>query len=555
MACVLQNDMIRFIFTRGVYFLMGWKIMAFEEYFEEFSSDVQDFFANVTTFEEAYARAEEHKYGFLARNQKLIQKRYDLIYEQLKKEQLKKDKINRDAFWFYCYYCCIMLQNCHRFYGQEEEAKKLIKVRVQIKQRALKDEQSNHDSFIAYLGKKFSDALIDLLKAPTRVSKTRDYVAAGNLERIYWYFCRTTITKSFLLARELQWLDRLGSALGRSIDADRIISILERPNPTLRVLSVGFFAFRFILNGAMLIKHTYGSKEEREDESYDWWMRLKGELYKRHPSMVNDIVWGTVNFITNYNSLVGIPDPTAGWIVAGFLFFDFAWLVYHRYLEEQEYRAQKSQLEREWCQAKDELTSCLEQLKNEDLKKEERDRLHARCEFLSAHIASLKKQSDQLDISWGALSSTFWFNSAAALLLAAGFTASMVLTAPVMVLACYAICTFAVAMYLSADAFKKYQEKNLQFEYANIHKDEMTPVEMAKVMKDYYQARNEFILTMAKNVLMPTLFIVTFAVCWEAALVLTAAYIGYQLYNAYTKYTETKENNENQGLTPSPSCV
>ena len=40
---------------------------------------------------------------------------------------------------------------------------------------------------------------------------------------------------------------------------------------------------------------------------------------------------------------------------------------------------------------------------------------------------------------------------------------------------------------------------------------------------------------------MPALFVATFALCWQAALVLTAAYIGYQLYSEYQKYSSTKE--------------
>ncbi|ARG98781.1 hypothetical protein [Legionella micdadei] len=512
--------------------------MAFEEYYEEFADDKHQFFANVRSFADAEERAQTHHYGFLASNEKLIRKEYELLFERL-----KKDEINREIFWFYCYYCCIMLQNFHRAYGQDGKADEFLKLRLEIKKRLqkrgdtkpneptkLKKDKASEDSFFDYLGKTISKNLIELLTAPTKVSKIRDLVSTGNIYRIYWFFCRTSITKSFLLARDLELLDRLGSIFGRKIDADRIVDILETPNATLKVLSVGFFAFRFILNAAMLIKHTYGSKAERSDKDYDWWMRLKSELYKRHPVMINDVVWGSVNFITNYNSLVGIPDPVTGWIVVGFLFFDFCWFIYQRHLAQNEYRTKKSQLERD-------LAFYLRELQNEDLDDEKRKEYAQHCQLL-------KKQIDQLDIGWQALSSEFWFNSAAAMLLAVGFSASMIFTAPAMVIACYAICTFAVAMYLSAGAYKKYQEKSLQLEYANIHKSEITQEELAAATQAYVQARNEFIITMAKNVLMPTLFIVTYAICWEAALVLTAAYIGYQLYSAYTKHLEENAKGE-----------
>ncbi len=39
---------------------------------------------------------------------------------------------------------------------------------------------------------------------------------------------------------------------------------------------------------------------------------------------------------------------------------------------------------------------------------------------------------------------------------------------------------------------------------------------------------------------MPTIIITTFAICWPAAVVLTAAYLGYELYHAHSQYSENK---------------
>ena len=48
-----------------------------------------------------------------------------------------------------------------------------------------------------------------------------------------------------------------------------------------------------------------------------------------------------------------------------------------------------------------------------------------------------------------------------------GFTASMIFTAPLMVFACYVICTFAAAMYLSDTVYHSYVEKKLELQQAN----------------------------------------------------------------------------------------
>ncbi|PJE07473.1 MULTISPECIES: hypothetical protein [Legionella] len=500
--------------------------MAFEGYFADFANDKRQFFAEVKTLDDARKRAESHDYGFLAPNEKLLKKEYELLWGRL-----QKGDIDHDAFWLYAYYCCIMLQNYHRAYGQDGKAEEFLKLRIDIKERlefkksgktkhpkqTKSDQKTDNESFFEYLGKRISNGLIDLLRAPTKVSTIRDWVSALNVERIYWFFCRTTITKSLLLARELEILDRIGSVFS-NIDVDNVVSILESPNPVLRVCSVAFFALRFIFNGAMLTKHAYGSEKEKD---YDWELRLYDELYKRHPVLVNDLVWGIVNFITNYNWLTGIPDPTAGWIVAGFLFFDFCWLIWQRHLAEKEFLAKREQLISDRNFYNDLLINFVDE-KGEPLTEE-------KTKEIGLHIKLLNDEIEQLEISWSAESSYFWFNCAAALLLAVGFSASMVFTAPVIAILCYAICTFGVAMYLSAGSYKNFEEKRLQA----IHDPNNNEAIIA-----YNAARNEFIFTMLKNVFLPTLFIATFAICWQAAVVLTAVYLAYQLYSAYNSYEE-----------------
>ncbi|CDZ76171.1 hypothetical protein BN59_00437 [Legionella massiliensis] len=506
-----------------------------EAQFIDVAFDKRDFFATVTSIDEARMRAndEEHNYDFVGTNIKLIRQEFELYYNLL----LEND-VNHDIFWFYCYYCCIMLQNYHQAYGQKEEAKKFLKLRIQIRKRCItgeypKDPKSN-DSFIAYLAKAIAAGLVDWLTTPTKISKIKDTVAFANISRIYWFFCRTSITKSFLLARDLDLIDRIGSVFGKKIDVDGIINTLEKPNAVLRVLSVGFFAARFIINGGTILKHVlFPSKQE---QALHWYTRLANDFYDLHPEMLNDIVWGTVNFLTNYNELVHIAGPTAGWIVAGFLFFDFCLILWKRHLAKREYEVKRTQL----CSDLQYYQDLAERIPNtEGLGAEELNDLLDEKTMLAEHCRLLNEQIKRLDIQWQAKSATYWFNASAALLLMAGFSASMIFSPPIMVLACYMLCTFAVAMYLSDGAYNKYKEKSLLLDNAGFEN-----LNYDKYLAEYKQARNDFYLTMAKNVVMPALLITMIAVCWQAAVAVALLYIGYQLLSSASKHAADNKNPE-----------
>ena len=46
---------------------------------------------------------------------------------------------------------------------------------------------------------------------------------------------------------------------------------------------------------------------------------------------------------------------------------------------------------------------------------------------------------------------------------------------------------------------------------------------------------------MVKNTLAPILLITTYAICWPAALALTAVYLGYELLHSYEQHQANKE--------------
>lgn len=219
--------------------------------------------------------------------------------------------------------------------------------------------------------------------------------------------------------------------------------------------------------------------------------------------MFNDIMWSAVNGVTNYNQLFGISNLAAGWILAGFLFVDVSVILWRRHLEHTEFLTKRSQ----YIQERDDIE------RGGDL-----DR-----------YAILTEQIHQLDLTWQANDAKYWFDASAAFLLASGFTASMIVSLPVLFIGSYVVCTFAVGMYLSDDAYRNYKEKSLILDEVHLH-SKMDP---SQAIQDYQNARNEFAFTLAKNTIIPMFLIGTFTLCWQAALLLTIAYAGYSLYRSY----------------------
>ncbi|KTD62426.1 hypothetical protein [Legionella shakespearei] len=251
--------------------------------------------------------------------------------------------------------------------------------------------------------------------------------------------------------------------------------------------------------------------------------RFKQEFYKRHCNFANDLVWATVNGLCNFNYLFNISAPVAGYITSVFLTFDVCMTLYKCHLAEQEYLTKKAQ----YLQERNDYN-------NPDLfgkMTSEQRRLH---------IEMLDKQLVELEINWQTNQSTFYFVAAAAVLLAMGFTAATLVSPPLLVLASFFVCTVAVAMYLSTDAYSKYKEKELYLEHAQLTKKDL-PVSLREydvALKEYEYARNDFIFTMVKNTVMPIILITTFAICWPAALVLTAMYVGYEIYHAHSQHSD-----------------
>ena len=484
--------------------------MTYLDQYTDFINDKRSFFSEVKSTAEANTKVDEKNYNFLANNKKLIEQEFNNLFSYLQKQEEK-----RQEFWLYCYYCCEMMLAYYEAYGNSAKIKEYSRLKIQISQRCetreLPNKKAPNNSFIKMMGKRIGEDLVDLVETPLHISKIRAKIGFINIWRIYWIFLRLTLKQSLLLAKDTHLIDKLSQLLGRKIDVDNIIKVMEAPADIFRVLSVGLFAARFILIAGTVLKHTFAPSKMEKDMPMS--ERFFGNLWDKFPDLANEI-WGLVNLATNFPEIVHLSAGAAGGITIAFLCFDVGLIMFRRHLAEKDYLTKKSQYLTEITYFQNVLARTTDP--DERLKLEEQ--IKVTQALLTEH-----------EITWKAKNATYLFNATAAMLLVAGFSASMALSilfstvvfaSAILVIASYAVCTFGVAMYMSADSFGKYREKSLRLEQAKLENQNIQGA-----LAEYQAARKEFIFTVVENALVPGFLIASLAICPPAAVVFMAAYL------------------------------
>ena len=500
-----QTDMLGYYFYLFVQFLGVF--MVNHARYAGFLADKHAFFSGTITKESVDARAEAKPYSFLADNHSLLVQEFDQMFASLEKQGR-----NRREFWFYCYYCCQMLESYYTSYHKLKQAKKYRDEASYILHHAIEGSFADPLSqarFIDALRDKLTTALSEVIRTPKHTSDIEQWLGFTNIYRIHFTFCRIFVRQSVLFARELQWLEQLQGLTGTTVE-DMVASI-NGPAQIFYTLSVGLMVARFMLNAGMLLKHTLCAGAKERDLSMQ--KRFMQELYNRHCTMLNDLVWGTVNLVTNYPALLNVSAPMAGWLTAGFMCFDISLLFWRRYLNQQEYELKKAEYEAEKRSY----------IANPDL--------NAAKNF--AQLRMIDDQLKQLEINHKAKEATYIFTIVAAMLLLGGFTASMLVTAPAALVALYLVCTLAVAMYLTADIYGNYKKASFTLAQLDLEHEDTTAA-----LKAVRAARDEFILAMVKNIIVPLLIITLFAVSWQAALLFVGVYLVYELMHSSYKHAQ-----------------
>lgn len=176
-----------------------------------------------------------------------------------------------------------------------------------------------------------------MLKTPFHLSKIREKISKVHIFRIYWLFSRLTLTTGLGLATSINLIDKVA--------ANSIINSLQAPIQVAYCLSVGLLLMRFTIDASLLIRHTFFPSEEAKKYDTTVFERFKYELNKRQFRFANDLVWGSVNFITNF--IIVNPSHAlyvyGGPITAAFLVFDLCLILCSALVEKKAYLTKKAQ--------------------------------------------------------------------------------------------------------------------------------------------------------------------------------------------------------------------
>lgn len=466
------------------------------------------------------------KYRLVIKNKTLFDLEFQQSYKSLKNldNTAKKASIEQ---WLFLYYCCLMLRLFYEGYEQTDKAKDFTKLALEIRARCINGEfpksTKRNLSFLQYLSELVSESLASIAQLPYHLADMRRKLSFANICRLYWIFSRLMLTSAFQFARNIKVFDKLDAVLGIHVDADKIVAALNAPNNVFRGLSVGVFITRIIMNTASLLKHTFNKTATFEENAVNWVDRVWFELKKRHADYLNDIVWAVINGITNYNEFFHISAAAAGWITAGFLFFDVMLLAWRDHLAELDYIEKRTQYEIE--------------MKTYD----ERLLLDPHSIFDLKQKALLEEQLHELMLFRAAQRDTGQFNILAALFLFSGFTAALVFTPVGAMALCYAVSTLAAAMYLSDGAYHGYADASNRLIDARDFRL-LSGVELESYELAFAKARNEYYFTLLRNLILPALTVASFAIFWPAGIVVVVTYICIELVLANKKNKEL--NNE-----------
>lgn len=361
------------------------------------------------------------------------------------------------------------------------------------------------------------------------LSAIRDSGALFNIFRLYWTFNRLTVSQLLRLFKEAGYIDGLAQYLHDKFNLDLNINIeetikkFEGLNEVMRFLSVALFFFRLSVDVFLLIKHTFSKKENDYSTQSE---RLMYELKKRGFTMMNDVAWTIGNIIGNFNHLFKIADMTAGYVTAGFLVFDIA-LIATRWVFD------KLQFDVELL----ELKKSLELEGDPEIKK-----------FIEYTIEQHKQNFNAKCFGNAA-------NLAGAVCIFSGFLTAHLLSGVLLASTLgFAACMLGVSLYLSSDLIQTFRKTQLTLDYVQNYRvpaasdlmleepveNPFNPEALQAAEAEYKIARNQMMLGLVRNILLPSLFLFACALAWQVCIGLAVATIivtivQHQLGESYKK--------------------
>lgn len=354
--------------------------------------------------------------------------------------------------------------------------------------------QSNQDKNSVL---KFKDSLVKQVKQdtkflyeiPIKAKNANEALTEINSRRLQIVFSKITSQELLLLIKEQNILINLEKFFHTQIDIARLNAV----NGAFNAISVGLYGLRFLITFAAAIQEGIAKSSKNNT---DVLKSIGNELTKVHADLLNDFVWGTINTLTNFAAFFRIAPFVCDVLIGVFLCFDIAQVGYNLWLKNLAFQSERKKIEQEILE--------LEQLNTI----ESQDKINA-CNV------KLKKKEETLQID----TAKFLYLMGGASVLFSGFALTVLLTIPGGQPLAFFICTVGIAMYATAGEFEKYKQAKMDLE--------KNP-ECTKAKEQVSKARNEFIISFTKNLLIPTILLTAFTLYWPAGVALIITCLLYE---------------------------
>ncbi len=178
------------------------------------------------------------------------------------------------------------------------------------------------------------------------IDSVHDNLITMHLYRILLSFTRLTDELLVRLMNDAKWFDTLNQSFASMFDFDQSLSILNFPTAAFNLLSVALLGLRFLIESTRILRRTFFPTTEAE-QAVGAWARFCHEVYNYRFKLANDIVWATLNGLSNYPDFFNLSAPVANGLILICVCFDMSVMLYQRHLENQAYEKSKTAYEAE----------------------------------------------------------------------------------------------------------------------------------------------------------------------------------------------------------------
>lgn len=457
-------------------------------------------------------------------------KDYDFHLDQLNIEFLSlyklfisnKDYLKKDSeIVSYLHYLCELMIQYYQDDYDPEYLKDIEKKKKEIEAFMLENSSRENQTikFPTFLLDGIKNNAMDYASSFASTSKLREHISSLHTNWIYWNYSRAVANHAIIYLQNSGFSDlikEINKKIGHHYNPESFNELLDTSRETLRALSVGLRALRLTINLVALVEHIIYASISEELSSQKV---LEQEIEKRGFTMVNDLVWGTVNLLTNYKEFFHISSEAASQINFVFLAFDVALLLARWSFEADKYNARAQEL----------------MLQKNKLKP-------------SLELSVVNRQLDILNDDWEAQCVYYKFNLVATHILMAALGATFLVSGPLALASVAALNMLANALSNTAEEYKKYKQASIavQREVANaqVSPDMHHQNLLQELNAECQQANINFWKTLAFNVGATAFIITAAATSWPVACGLTLSYMAYKLNDAYQKHLQ--EENKKQ---------